>query len=157
MQTVAPPGATPAGPPRAGQRVLVVYETGRAGTAALDLARGLADREHASVTVVCVAPQVPCPRCGGSALDYNSMLREEVAKDLEQAREHIREIAGHTDFELLIEGQDPPLHDWCAAAGFDMILLPARRRPLRAAKHPEAARIRRCTAADVRVVNGRPG
>jgi hypothetical protein len=57
--------------------------------------------------------------------------------------------------ELLAEGTDPPLHEWVARAGVDLVLLPARHRPLRSAKHPAAAALRRSTAAEVRIVEPR--
>jgi K+-sensing histidine kinase KdpD len=50
------------------ERVLVLYEQSRAGTAAIDQARVLAEREHATLTVVAVAPQAPSgPRSANSA------------------------------------------------------------------------------------------
>jgi nucleotide-binding universal stress UspA family protein len=130
-----------------------VYEPARAAAAAIELARRMIEHEHAALTVVSVVPQAPSgPRCGGSALEYNRVLRADAEAELEQARAALGEHAPHASFELLIEGVDPPLADWCAAAGFDLILLPARRRPLRSLKHPAAGRLRRQTAAEVRVV-----
>ena len=59
------------------------------------------------------------------------------------------------DFELLTEGADPPLHEWVTRTGADVVLLPSRRRPLRSAKHPAAAELRRSTAAEIRIVDAR--
>jgi hypothetical protein len=130
-----------------------VHEPARASVAALELARRLIEQEHAALTVLSMVPQAPSgPRCGGSALEYNQALRESAEHELEQARVELGEQAAHASFELLIEGVDPPLSEWCAASGFDLILLPARRRPLRALKHPDAARLRRRTTAEVRIV-----
>lgn len=139
------------------RRVLVVCEPGRASAAALELGRQLVEQEHASLTVVGVAPQAPSgPRCGGSAVLYNSAVCQAVAEELEQARAALAEAAAHTTFRLLIEGADPPLASWIRAAGFDLILLPARRRPLRSLKHPAAAPLMKGTDAELRLV-GRSG
>jgi universal stress protein family protein len=138
-----------------GKRILVLFEPGRAGTAAIDCARRLAENDQSTVTVVSVVPQAATgSRCGGSALEYNTMLRETAASELEHARERLGEMADRTAFELLVEGADPPLEAWSVAAGFDLILLPARRRPLRAPTHGAAAALRR-TGAEVRVVDPR--
>ena len=133
-------------------RLLVLYETGRAGTAALELARQEALHSPDTVTVVSVAPAAPSwSRCGNSALEFNEIVRETVAKELEQAREQLATLGERASFQLLIEGSDPPLSEWVAAGGFDIVLLPARRRPLRAAKHPAAAALSGAGAV-VRVV-----
>jgi hypothetical protein len=113
----------------------------------------MVEQEHASLTVVSVVPQAASgPRCGGSAREYNSALRETAAAELAGARAALGESAAHTTFELLVEGADPALPEWCAAREFDVILLPARRRPLRSLGHPAAARLRRQTGAEVRIV-----
>jgi nucleotide-binding universal stress UspA family protein len=138
------------------RRVLVVYEPARETAVAIELARRLIEREHAALTVLSVVPQAPSgPRCGGSAFEYNWALRASAERELEQARAALGEHAAHANFELLVEGIDPPLAEWCAASGFDLILLPARRRPLRSLKHPDAARLRRHTAAEIRIVGRR--
>jgi len=140
------------------RRILVLHEPGRAAAAALALGRNLVEQEHASLTVVSVVPQAPSgPRCGGSARQYNRAVRETVAEELRRARAALGEAAPHATLTMLIEGVDPPLERWSRLAGFDLILLPARRRPLRSLKHPEAARLRREAGAQVRIVRaGRP-
>jgi K+-sensing histidine kinase KdpD len=66
------------------ERVLVLCEQGRAGAAAIDLAREFAERRHANLMVVAVAPQAPSgPRCGNSAVEYNEAVAESVAQDLD--------------------------------------------------------------------------
>lgn len=136
--------------------VLVLFEPGRAGAAAVDLARELAERDHAGVTVLAVVPVAPSgSRCGNSATEYNSFVRDAVAQELEQAREQLAGFGGGATFELLAEGDDPPLHEWVAKAGVDLVLLPARRRPLRSLKHPAAVPLRRSTHAEVRIVDAR--
>jgi hypothetical protein len=52
-----------------------------------------------------------------------------------------------------VQDKDPPLAAWIAAGGFDVVLLSARRRPLRRAKHPAADRLGRSTGAEVRIVD----
>jgi hypothetical protein len=91
-------------------------------------------------------------------MDYNAAVRDAAADELEQARQQLREIGDRAAFKLLTQSTDPPLHEYVAAAGFELILLPARHRPLRSTKHPAAAALRR-TGADVRVVDprARPG
>jgi hypothetical protein len=153
MSTAAPtsPTATVSAPPE--PRVLVLYERGPSGAAALDVARELDLQRGASVTVVAVAPSAPSgPRCGGSAREFNAAVRDVVADELEQARTHLGHAAGRTDYVLLVEGEDLPLEEWVAARGFDVILLPARRRLLRPPGHPVAARLRLVTGAEVRLV-----
>jgi hypothetical protein len=131
----------------------VLNEPGPATAAVLDVARQLVEQADAALTVVSVVPQAPSgPRCGGSALEYNSAVCQTVAEELERARAALGEAAAHATFKMLIEGVDPPLEVWSAAAGFDLILLPARRRPLRSLKHPHAARLSRQTGAEVRII-----
>jgi nucleotide-binding universal stress UspA family protein len=135
--------------------VLVVFEGGPAGVAALDYGRELAEQDRATLSVVSVAPQEPLGmRCGGSPSDYNRAVRDAVAHELEQARARLGEIGANASFELLVEGRDLPLQDWCVMGAFDLILLPAHRRPLRAPSHPAAAAVKR-TGVQVRIVDRR--
>ena len=85
-------------------------------------------------------------------MQYNRAVCEAVADELEQARARLGDAADHATFKMLVEGVDPPLERWSEAGGFDVILLPARRRPLRSLKHPVAARLKRQTDAEVRIV-----
>jgi hypothetical protein len=136
--------------------VLVLYEHGRAGEAAVDLARELIERENATVTVLgCVPEARSGSRCGNSALEYNRFVREAVLRDLDRARAQLAELGSRAAFELLAESTDPPLHAWVTRAGVDVVLLPSRRRLLRSAKHPAAATLRRATGAEVRIVDPR--
>jgi hypothetical protein len=141
-----------------GKRILVVFEPGRSGVAAVEAACGLATHDDTSVTAVSLAPQAPTLRgCGPSALSYNDTVRDEVAKELEQAEELLWPLGGRAECRLLVEGVDPRLEEFVAAQHFDLVLLPARRRPLRSTKHPAAAALMRL-GAEVRVVEapGRP-
>jgi len=135
------------------ERVLVLCEHGRAGAAAIDLARDLAELEHALLTVVAVAPQAPSgPRCGNSAIEYNEAVADSVARDLARARERLGSAAERAAFVLLKDGADQTLAQLAQSGGFDLVLLPARRRPLRAAGHPEASRLARVAGAEIRIV-----
>jgi nucleotide-binding universal stress UspA family protein len=140
-------------------RVMVLYERSRTGDRAVELARELAHGSGASLTLVGVVPQAEGggPRCGGSALLYNVAVMEQVAEELHAAKRRLGEFADDARIELLIEGSDPPLVEWSATHNFDTILLPARRRPLRSAKHPDAERLLRGTGAEVRVIDARGG
>jgi predicted O-methyltransferase YrrM len=140
-----------------GKRVLVVFEPGRGGAAVLGLARELVEREGATLTVVSVAPQgVSGARCGNSALDYNLALQDSVVEDLDHARAWLAEFGVRASYELLLERTWPSLDEFAAAGRFDLVLLPARRRPLRAAGHPAAERLRLATGAEIQVVTPRP-
>jgi hypothetical protein len=136
------------------ERVVVLYEPGRSGSAALALAARLVAGDGSALTVVSVAPQDTRRCCGaGSAIGYNRAVCEAVAGELRQARELLGDVGDHASFRLLVEAKDPPLAAWVAAGGFDVVLLPARRRPLRRAKHPALDPLRRSTSAEVRIVD----
>ena len=78
-------------------------EHSRAGAAAIDVARRLAETEDVAVTVVGVAPQAPSgPRCGNSALEYNDAVADSVVRDLERARERLGPVARRASFRLLV-------------------------------------------------------
>ena len=72
----------------AGRRVVVVYEPGRTGAAALDLAARLVGDDGSGPTVVGVAPHDARICCGaGSAIDYNRAVYEAADAELRRARE----------------------------------------------------------------------
>ncbi len=114
------------------KRILVLYEPGRAGDAAVELGAQLAREEREEFTVVRVAPQAPSgSRCGGSAREFNEIVREDAARDLDRARELVWAVGARAEFELLADGSDPSLAAFAAAGGYELILLPARRGLLR--------------------------
>ena len=140
-----------------GKRVLVVFESARSGAATLELARELVQQQGAALTVLSVAPQgTSGPRCGNSPLDYNLAVQDAVAGDQDHARAWLEEFDIRASYELLIDGVSPSLDEFAAAGRFDLVLLPARRRPMRAPGHPAAARLRRTTGAEIQVVASRP-
>ena len=131
-------------------RILVVFESTPSGVAALHEASRLREADT-HVTVVTLAPQSLQPRCcarGPSVEVVNCVVRDEAASDLCEAREILGDERDVT-FETLIGTRDPPLHAWAAARSFDLIVLPARRLSL--GGHPLARKLRRVTAAEVRL------
>jgi nucleotide-binding universal stress UspA family protein len=132
----------------------VLCEQGRSGEAAIDAARHLAESCDATLTVVGVAPQAPSgTRCGNSAIEYNAVVAESVARDLDQARARLGQAANRTTFVLLVEGVDETLEQLARWGGFGRVVLPARHRPLRRAPyHPEASRLELNAGAEVRIV-----
>lgn len=136
-------------------RVLVLCESGRGGEAALNRARVLAEYDRAEVTVVGVAPQVRSGQCTGPAAGYNDAVADAVVTELEQARAWLDERGVEASYRLLIEGTPPSLKQFAAGGGFDLVLLPARRRPFHARGHPAARQLSGACAAEVRVVAAR--
>lgn len=133
--------------------VVVLFEPGPAGREAIDLGRALAQDEGADLTVVGLVPGgTGGDRCGVSPVAYRDAVTDAVARELDEARSQLGAAAQDATFKLLVEGIDPPLERWCEAGGFDLILLPARRRLLRARGHPAAARLSRLGRAEVRVI-----
>jgi len=143
---------------RSTDRVLALCEHGGAGAAVIDVARELAQDEHVKVTIVGVAPQAPSglrARCGPSAFEFNDAVAESVVQDLARARERLGPAAERTSFRLLVEGDAPSLAEFAAAGEFDLVLLPAHRRPLRAASHPAARHLRHLAETEIRIVDRR--
>jgi hypothetical protein len=141
----------------AGQRVLVLFEPGRGGAAALGFARDLAEHESAKLTVINVAPQSTTKGgqcCGMTSLrEYNEVIRDATAEELREARARLGSAGEGATFTMLVEGTDPPVAEWIGAHDFGLVLLPARRRLFGRATHPEAARLQASIAAEVRVVD----
>ena len=132
-------------------RVLALFEPTPSGAAALRDAAALVGGE---LTVVTLAPQSLPPRCcarGPGVEVVNCVIREEAASELHQAREILGDQATtHVTFRTLVGTRDPPPEVWAAEQFFDLIVLPSRR--LAFGGHPLARRLRRATAAQIRVV-----
>lgn len=130
--------------------MLVVYETGRAGEAALREAGELA-AGGCELAVVTLAPQAKALKCcgGGGPGPYNCAVRDEAAEELRHAQSLLGSLAGRARFRTLV-GTPPPLAEFSAEQAFDVILLPAHR--FARAGGPLARRLRRTTAAEIRVV-----
>jgi hypothetical protein len=136
---------------RSSLRVAAVFEPSRAGVAVLAEATALHRSRPTELTIVVTVPQASSPhRCGASPRAYNCAVRDAGAADLHRAAR----LLGH-DAEglvLLLERQDPPLHEWVLQNGIDLVLLPARRRVRRTPRHPASRRLRDRTEAEVRIV-----
>ena len=153
MQAAGRASETP-DPTPPGERILVLFEPGRAGIAAVELARELAAETDATVTVVSVAPQAPMAwGCVPSARDYNATVRDSAAQELEAAGRLLWDLGPRARSRVLLEGTDPTFEELAARERFDLILLPRRRRLLRGAGHPAASRLSACGPARVRIVD----
>jgi len=132
-------------------RVLVLFEPTRTGAAALREAAALRQADT-DLTVVTLAPQSLQPRCcarGPSVEVVNCVVREEAASDLCEAQEILGTAASDVTFKTLVGTRDPPLDVWAATQTFDLIVLPSRR--LAFGGHPLARKLRRATAAEIRL------
>jgi hypothetical protein len=133
-------------------RVLVVYEEGRRGDAALREGAELA-AAGAELTVVTLTPQAKPLKCcgGGGAGPYNCAVRDVAAEELVQARALLGSLAARASFRTLVGTPQPPLANWTAEQSFDVVLLPARR--LARGGGRLAREVRRASHADVRPVS----
>lgn len=132
-------------------RVAVVFERGRAGTAALREAAELANAGR-ELSVVTLAPEARAPswgRAGGTG-PYNIAVREEAELELDEAREILGSVAGRATFNVLAGCPQPPLAAWVARHGFAVVLLTRHR--LTPGGNPFARSLRRETSAEVRLV-----
>jgi hypothetical protein len=132
-------------------RVLVVFEPGRSGAAALREAAELAEA-GSELSVVTLAPQARPLRCcgGGGAGPYNCAVRGEAETELRQAREDLGSARGRATFTVLVGCPEPPLTAWVAEHAFNLVLLPLHRLTL--GGNRLARSLRRATEADVRLV-----
>jgi hypothetical protein len=147
----------PAGPTHepgrhSAERVLVLYEAGRSGAAALARAARLIRERQVEVTMATVAPRdTSRPRCVLYTGALNDGVRAQATAELFEARRLLGSAGEHARYELLVDDRDHALEAWVAAGGFDLVLLPARRwRP--GPGHPAARRLRRCCDAEVLVI-----
>jgi len=132
-------------------RVLVVFEPGRTGAAALRAAAELAEA-GSELSVVTLAPQARPLRCcaGGAAGPYNCAVRAEAEVELRQARNILGSAARRATFTVLAGCPDPPLTAWVAEHAFDLVLLPFHRLTFGGGRL--ARELRRATTAEVRLV-----
>jgi hypothetical protein len=138
-------------PPRATQRVLVVFEPGHAGEAALREAAKLAEA-GSELSVVTLAPQARPSRCcgNGGTGPYNIAVREEAEVELGQASEILGATARRVSFTVLVGHPTPPLAAWAEENAVDLILLPSH--PFTRGGNRYARAMRRATSAEVRLV-----
>jgi hypothetical protein len=136
--------------PRPNTKVLVIFEAGRGGEAAIDAAAVLADAD-ADLWVVTLAPQArPYKCCGGGGAPYNCAMRGEAEDHLRHARNLLGSAAASATFTTLTGTPQPPLGTWATEHAFDLILLPKHR--LTRGGGRLARELRRATAAEVRPV-----
>jgi nucleotide-binding universal stress UspA family protein len=136
-------------PTSTNRRVLVVFERGRAGSEALRHAAQLAS-EGAELSVVTLAPQAsPSRCCGPGPGPYNCAVREEAYAELGEARTQLGTAARQASFTVLAGTPSPPLAEWTATRGFDLILLPGHRLTPRGNRHAKS--LGRTTRAEIRL------
>ena len=109
-------------------RVLVVFEEGRGGEAALREGAELA-AAGAELSVVTLAPQAKPFKCcgGGGPGPYNCAVRDQAQEELRQAQSLLGSLARRATFTVLAGTPAPPLTEWSAVRAFDVIFLPAPR------------------------------
>ncbi len=132
------------------RRVLVVFESGRSGAAALRAGAELAESGH-ELAVVTLAPQAKPLRCcgGGGAGPYNCAVRAQADEELNEARELLGSAVKPAMLTVLVGHPDPPLIAWVGEHAFDIVVLPSRRLTRRGGRL--ARYLRRATAAEVRL------
>jgi hypothetical protein len=132
-------------------RVLVVFESTRAGAAALRAGAELTDA-GGELSVVTLSPQARPLRCcgGGGAGPYNCAVRAQADAELNEARALLRSEFKRSTFTVLVGHPDPPLAAWVSEHGFDIVLLASRR--VTRSGGPLARNLRRHTSAEVRLV-----
>jgi hypothetical protein len=136
---------------RSAGRVLVVFESGRSGAAALRAGAELAEAGR-ELSVVTLAPQAKPLRCcgGGGAGPYNCAVRAQASEELNEARDLLGAELKPAMLTVLVGHPDPPLVAWIGEHAFDIIVLPSRRLTLRGGRL--ARGLRRTTEADIRLV-----
>lgn len=132
------------------RHVLVLYERGRGGTAALAEGAALAASSAAVLTVVTLAPQDTSPGCTVYGDAYNAGVRDQASAELSEARRLLIARGARARYERLVEGRDPPFEKWVAAGAFDLVLLPARRLPF-GPPRKIARRLRRSGGCEVHI------
>jgi hypothetical protein len=138
-----------------GVRIAVLFERGRNGAAALEAASESAARSGAQLPVVVLAPQAPPSHgCVPSAAALNGAVLDKATLDLREAAHLLPDLSLDVRYRLLIEDADPPIQEWVAKEHFDLVMLPARWRPVpgRSRRHPAARKLRRIAGCDVRVI-----
>jgi hypothetical protein len=139
------------------RRIVVLYECGRTGPAALAQAATLLTESAFELTVVALAPQDTDPSCCSTYAEaYNRGVQADAAAELGEAKRLLGRDGERARFDLLVEGRDPAIETWVAANGISLVLLPGRRGLARSPHHPLERRLRQSTDAEIRVVSA-PG
>lgn len=110
-----------------GRRILVVYEPGRRGAAALKEVRRLAPGSADALTVVALAPRQPAMNCvySGGALD--AAVVDAADRDLAHARRGLGPLAAGARFQILTGDAEHALRELAGEGGFDIVVAPRRR------------------------------
>lgn len=132
------------------RNVLVLYEAGCCGAAALAEGAALVAGSTAVLTVVALAPQDSRPGCTVYAAAYNVAVRDQASADLGEADRLLTARGVTARYELLVEGRDTPFEQWVARRAFDVVLLPARRGPF-GRRRSLVRRLRRSPGCEVRL------
>jgi hypothetical protein len=132
-------------------RVLVVFEAGRSGAAALRVGVDLAEAGR-ELSVVTLAPQAKPLRCcgGGGAGPYNCAVRAQADEELNEARGLLGPTLKPAMLTVLVGHPDPPLVAWVGEHAFDIVVLPTRRLTRRGGRL--ARQLKRATSAEIRLV-----
>jgi hypothetical protein len=141
----------PSGGAKPPQRVLVVFEAGRRGAAALRAGVELAEAGSA-LSIVTLAPQAQAMWCcgGGAAGPYNCAIKDEARLELDEARKLLGAASEGAMFNVLVGHPDPPLAAWVAEHEFDVVLFGSARFTRGGGRF--ARKLRRASAAQVRLV-----
>jgi hypothetical protein len=117
--------------PRADRRsILLVYQHGRRGAAALAEARRAVRADADRLTVVTLAAAQPYVRCGPSGDAVDAAVVDAAGRELAEARRALGPLADHATFEILRGDADAALRRLVEREAFDVVLAPRRQRRL---------------------------
>jgi len=137
-------------------RVLVLYERGRNGEAALAAAAEFVTGSAAArITVVTLAPQDADPgACVVYTEPFNAAVREQASLELSEARSMLAALEQAAAYESLGAQRDAVARRLALGSGWHLVLVPARglryRLPFGAGR-----RLRRAARCEVRIVKAR--
>ncbi len=137
------------------RRVLVVFEEGSGGRAALQAALELADggAELSVATLSWEAEQLSCCRCVGPTNAYNHAVREQARDELREARALLAAAGVRASFATLPGTPNPALSAFLSEHEFDLVVVPRHR--LARGGGRLARELRRMTASEIRTVGAR--
>ena len=104
--------------------VLVIYQRGRRGRAALAEGARLARNDGEELTVLALAPQDTDPAvCGVYTEAFNEGVRSVAQSELGEARRLLGEETPDATYAVLLAGRERALGSWVAAQRFRLVLL----------------------------------
>jgi hypothetical protein len=107
-----------------GRRILVVYESGRRGAAAVEEVGRLAPEGDDALTVVALAPGQLSMHCVPSAGSLDAAVVDAAERDLADARRRLGSLATGTEFRILSGDAERALSDLIQSGSFDLVLMP---------------------------------